>query len=476
MALGKEMQNLKVPEELPKYVPDEDIFPVTKGYTPANEMMAAFNTLVNQLFLGWQYHFEYLNLAYLAYLMFVDTVKKLFPSMKDSTVMGMVTGIDAAMFRPEQELCRLSRLAAGQRPVGDILKKDISADEKIKELKTTEAGRIWLDEVERVKDPWFFVSCASGWFHHEGSWITKMDVPFSYMRGYVERLDKGETIERSLTAITEERERVVEEYKKLIQSDDDRKTFEDAYNNVRTIYQFTENHIFWVENWFHTIWFEKVRAFGGLLSMYDVLKKTDDIFLFNRFEVPMLLEDLATSWALGEGAPTRSKYWKEKAEKREKILDAASKWVPVPGLGEPPEEVVEPFTVMLWGITSDKVEEWLKGADLSGNEIKGFASSSGVVEGPARVIKLSKDIVNLKPGEILVCPSTNPSWAPVFTTIKAAVTDIGGLTCHASIVSREYGLPSVTGTGVATAMIKTGDIIKVDGTMGVVTIVKRAET
>jgi len=343
-------------------------------------------------------------------------------------------------------------------------------------LKTIEAGRIWLDEVERIKDPWFFVSCASGWFHHEGSWITKMDVPFSYMRGYVERLDKGETIERSLTAITEERERVVEEYKKLIQSDDDRKTFEDAYNNVRTIYQFTENHIFWVENWFHTIWFEKVRAFGKLLSMYDVLKKTDDIFLFNRFEVPMLLEDLATSWALGEGAPTRSKYWKEKAEKRLKILDAASKWVPVPGLGEPPEEVVEPFTVMLWGITSDKVEEWLKGADLSGNEIKGFASSSGVVEGPARVIKLSKDIVDLKPGEILVCPSTNPSWAPVFTTIKAAVTDIGGLTCHASIVSREYGLPSVTGTGVATAMIKTGDIIKVDGTMGVVTILKRAET
>jgi pyruvate,water dikinase len=97
---------------------------------------------------------------------------------------------------------------------------------------------------------------------------------------------------------------------------------------VRTIYQFTENHIFWVENWFHTIWFDKVRAFGRLLEKYDVFNKTDDIFLFNRFEVPMLLEDLATAWALGEGAPTRSKYWKGKAEKREKILEAARKWVP----------------------------------------------------------------------------------------------------------------------------------------------------
>ena len=86
-----------------------------------------------------------------------------------------------------------------------------------------------------------------------------------------------------------------------------------------------------------------------------------------------------------------------------------------------------------------------------------------------------EDIVTLKDGEIMVAPTTNPSWAPVFTKIKAAVTDIGGLTSHAAIVSREYGLPSVTGTGVATSVIKTGDIIKVDGTTGIVTIVKRAK-
>ncbi len=90
------------------------------------------------------------------------------------------------------------------------------------------------------------------------------------------------------------------------------------------------------------------------------------------------------------------------------------------------------------------------------------------------MLKLLKDIVDLKEGEIMVCPTTNPSWAPVFTKIKATVTDIGGLTSHAAIVCREYGVPSVTGTGVATSVIKTGDIIKVDGDTGVVTIVKRA--
>jgi pyruvate,water dikinase len=135
---------------------------------------------------------------------------------------------------------------------------------------------------------------------------------------------------------------------------------------------------------------------------------------------------------------------------------------------------------MLWGVTTDKVKEWLKSMgegevrpeDVS--EIKGFASSAGVVEGPARVLKLLKEIVDLQPGEILVSPSTNPSWAPVFTKIKAAVTDIGGLTSHAAIVCREYGVPAVTGTGVATSVIKTGDIIKVDGDTGIITVVERA--
>ncbi|RPJ58077.1 MAG: hypothetical protein EHM12_08505 [Dehalococcoidia bacterium] len=191
----------------------------------------------------------------------------------------------------------------------------------------------------------------------------------------------------------------------------------------------------------------------------------------------MLIEDLVTSWALGVGAPTRGKFWMEKAEKREKILDAARKWMAVPGLGVPPEEVSEPFTVMLWGITTDKVGEWLKGSDVDAKdvtEIKGFASSAGTAEGPARVLKLLGDVVKLQAGEIMVAPCTNPSWAPVFTKIKAAVTDIGGLTSHAAIVSREYGLPSVTGTGIATSVINTGDIVRVDGSSGTVTIVKRA--
>ena len=106
------------------------------------------------------------------------------------------------------------------------------------------------------------------------------------------------------------------------------------------------------------------------------------------------------------------------------------------------------------------------------NEIKGFAASSGVVEGPARVVKSVEEISRLKQGDILVCQVTNPTWAPIFQKIAAAVSDIGGSMSHAAIVAREYGLPAVVGTGNATSRIKDGQRIRVDGGRGVVTILR----
>lgn len=476
--LGNEMDAVNIPEELPKFVPEDQVIPAPTGYYVSYDIIAAFDTLVNQMFKGWQYHFEMLNLTYLAYLMFADVARKLFPGISESAIGKMVAGAYVSMFRPEEELCRLARLATSLRGVAEILKGDDGVKEKISELNKTPDGRQWLEEYEKAKDPWFHVSCGSGWFHYEGSWITHPEIPFGYIKGYVERLERGETIERSLDNIEKQREAIVSEYRGLIQTDEDRKSFDDAFKVIRTIYRYAEDHLFWVEHWFHTIWFKKIRQIGSLLAKNGMIESPSDIFMFNRYEIPELLTELSTWWALGENIPHRGSYYKEKVKKRRKILDAASKWNPTPALGVPPEEVAEPFTIMLWGITTDRVKEWLKGVDVSAaadmNEIKGFASSAGVAEGPARVLKLLKDIVNLQPGEVLVCPSTNPSWAPVFTQIKAAVTDIGGLTSHAAIVCREYGVPSVTGTGVSTSVIKTGDILRVDGDTGVVTIVKRA--
>ncbi len=479
-ALGQEMKDLEIPKELPKFVPEEEVLPAPKGCYASYDLIESFDRIVNMMFKGWQYHFEMLNLTYLAYLMFGDVTRKLFPGISESTIGKMVAGAYVSMFRPEEELCRLSRLAVSMRGVADTLKKDASVDDKVAELNQTPDGRQWLEEFEKSKDPWFFVSCGSGWFHYEGSWINQLEIPYGYIKSYVERLETGETIERSLDDVEKERDKVVEEYRSLIQSDEDREAFDGAYKTIRTIYRYAEDHLFWVEHWFHTIWFSKIREFGNLLVDNGMIEKPDDIYMFNRYEIPEILTEVSTAWALGVGIPNRGDYYKAKAKKRRGILEAAGEWSASPALGVPPEEVAEPFTIMLWGITTDKVKEWLKGMGEGGvqaedvSEVKGFASSAGVVEGKARVLKLLKQVIELEAGEIMVCPTTNPSWAPVFTKIKAAVTDIGGLTSHAAIVCREYSVPAVTGTGISTSAIKTGDTIRVDGDTGVVTILERA--
>jgi pyruvate,water dikinase len=106
--------------------------------------------------------------------------------------------------------------------------------------------------------------------------------------------------------------------------------------------------------------------------------------------------------------------------------------------------------------------------------LRGVPASPGSVEGRARVVISPAEIPEIDAGEILVCPATAPAWAPVFGHIAAAVSDVGGTMCHAAILCREYHIPAVLGTGHATRRIKTGDLLRVDGTAGVVTILSRA--
>ena len=80
------------------------------------------------------------------------------------------------------------------------------------------------------------------------------------------------------------------------------------------------------------------------------------------------------------------------------------------------------------------------------------------------------NIAAVRDGDVLVCQITSPAWAPIFSNVKAVVTDIGGVMSHAAIVCREYGLPAVMGTGRATSEIRTGQLIRVDGSTGVVSI------
>ncbi len=111
-----------------------------------------------------------------------------------------------------------------------------------------------------------------------------------------------------------------------------------------------------------------------------------------------------------------------------------------------------------------------KTGQQTGDVIKGIAASPGRVTGPARVISGPAEFDQMRHGDILVAKITTPAWTPLFALAAGIVTDVGGPLSHSSIVAREYHIPAVLGTGVATERLDSGQQVTVDGDTGTVTI------
>jgi len=445
----------------------EDIEVITSGAGQGSgmELLSQYNRLVELLLKLWNYHFEFLNLGYVAYLDFFGFCKQAFPNIPDQAIAKMVAGIDVDLFRPDEELKKLAKLAVELGVDGAF---DGAPGDVLAAIAERPGGAQWLEAWDQAKQPWFNFSAGSGFYHSDKVWLEHLEIPLGFITGYMAKARRGESLERPAEEIATERDRIVSEYAELLGSDEDRAAFASKLGLARTVFPYVENHNFYVEHWGHSIVWRKMRELGGIFVKEGFFRNADDVFLLGRNEVPVALFDLYHGWAVGV-PPRGPKYWPREIERRQAIMKALRAWSPPPALGKPPEVVTEPFTVMLWGITTDSVQQWLGGADTDGG-LSGFAASPGIAEGPARVILSADGIGDLQEGEILVAPLTAPSWAPVFGKIAATVTDVGGIMSHAAIVCREYGLPAITGTAFGTKTIKTGQRIRVDGNTGKVTV------
>ncbi len=464
-ALIAELDALEVPE-LPEYEPDEVAFGNDRN-TAFYNLLEAYGRTLRMHDLMWQHHFEFLLLGYGAYVTFVDFCKANLPDMPDQHIAQMVAGIDVLLFKPDAELRRLARLALASG-VDSSFTAERTPAEIEDELRGGEAGRAWLAELEKAKDPWFNMATGDGLNHYYRSWLDDPSIPFSSITGYIEALRAGQEIERPTDDLMRERDRLADEYRALL-APESREPFDGLLGLSRTVFPYVEEHKFFCDYWFLTRWWNKIRDFGALLARHGFLEDGEDVFNLSRHELGSALDELTLSWATG-GEPIGPKHWPPIVARRKELLEKLAGWTPPPALGITPDAVTDPMMVMLWGVTTERVKDWASNEDGASGELRGSAASPGVVEGLARVVRSVDEITDILDGEILVCGSTSPAWAPIFSRIGATVTDVGGVMSHAAIVCREYGLPAVVGTGRATVQIRTGQRIRVDGTKGLVTV------
>ncbi|MBI5016303.1 MAG: PEP-utilizing enzyme, mobile region [Deltaproteobacteria bacterium] len=457
-------------------IEDESLVYENKGIGSGYHLLTKYDELIHMGMKVWQYHFEFLNLGYAAYVTFINTANTIFPDIPISTLTKMVSGIDVVMYKPDSELIRLARLAI-DNGLDSILLNNKSSATVMAEMAKTTNGKYWLDELEKARYPWFYISTGTGWYHHHYSWNDNLDVPFASICMHIDAIKAGKQVGRPTEKLIQESEALIAEYRSLITTDADRQAFDQALAISKRVFPYVEDHLFYVEHWFHSIFWNKVRQVSDILVGAGFFKDREDIWLLKRGEIRDALWDHVTSWATGTLARGPS-YWQKEIEWRKGVMKKFQEWSPPSALGTPPEVVTEPFSIVLWGVTTSVLKNWLKGVEAASGEaveeLAGSPGSSGVVEGRARVIKSADELDLLKDGEILVATTTSPSWAPAFTKIAGAITDVGGAMCHAAIVCREYGLPTVVGTGRGTSVIKTGDLVRIDGDEGTVTILERA--
>jgi pyruvate,water dikinase len=424
----------------------------------------------------WHHHFEFLLLGYGAYMTFFDFCKKAFPEISDQAISRMVAGMEAEIFRPDEEVKRLARRAV-ELGVDAHFTDDMDIDQVLADLdRVGQPGKDWLGELETSRNPWFNVSVGDGFYHYHRSWQDDLSMPFAALPGYIAKVKAGENIERPTAQLIEEREQLVADYRELLDTDEDRATYDQLITLAHRVFPYVEGHKFYCEHWYTNLFFNKIREFGRLLLAHGFFGPDgveEDVFHLTQYELESAIVDLMLAWGLGNDA-RGVKHWPAVVAQRRAAIAEWGKHPTPPALGNVPDAIDDPAINMLWGITRENLDRWLDDGTENPNELKGFAACSGVVEGPARVVKSVAEIARIQQGDILVCQVTNPTWSPIFQKISAAVSDIGGSMSHMAIVAREYGLPAVVGTGTATLRIKDGQRIRVDGGKGTVSILEDA--
>ncbi|MGH2358464.1 MAG: PEP-utilizing enzyme [Candidatus Limnocylindria bacterium] len=199
-------------------------------------------------------------------------------------------------------------------------------------------------------------------------------------------------------------------------------------------------------------------AIGRKLVAAGALDEADDVVFLRYNELRVLMGDPA-----GTGA--RAIVRQRKAERERSYRLRPPAWI-----GTATQSQLDFPYLNLWGFP----EKFHRKAGAVAGEVIGIGGSPGQVEGMARVVLREDQFDEVRAGDILVCQMTNPAWVVLFTKIAGMVTDAGGMAAHPAVLSREFGIPAVVGTSVATQQIHTGDRVRVNGTSGVVEILESA--
>ncbi len=400
----------------------------------------------------WELHFEIVLPSYLAISEFDELYRGLFPDAGPLDSYRLLEGLPNMTVEVGQALWTLSRRAIASRDVHEVLVSRPAA-EVLPALYATSDGRAFLADVEEYVDR--YGRRADKWTIVAPSWTEDPTPVIERLQDFV-RLPESEAPAVTTQAAAAAREHAIAEARERLRDYPAQIAgqFEAMLAAAQSGLVISEDHNFYIDNMsIHHLRAVLLEA-GRRLADDGAIVVADDVFMLTP-------EELQTALAT-PGADLRAV-----VDERLTAIAQQRTIAPPPVLGaiptEPPPD--DPFTGLTMKFNG------VPQAPANERELRGSAGSSGIVRGTARVIRSISESGRVQPGDIIVAETTAPPWTPLFATAAAVVTDTGGVLSHCAVVAREYGIPAVVGTGIATSVIADGQTIEVDGDAGIVQIV-----
>jgi pyruvate,water dikinase len=403
----------------------------------------------------WEIHFLGMYVSMSAYALLEEMVAPFGLTVESPEFQNLITGYDNKAFQVDKDMAQLAQKAI-KSGLSEIFKNN-KAEDVIPKLEESDAGKAWVkDFMDYLEiEGWRMVRMMD---LNEPYWLEEPSTAISVIQTFVNKGADYDLDKVRADMVAKREETLATLIEKV--PDEEKEWFKALVNLGGRASMFSEEHDLYCELYLHAVLRRGFLGIGRRLVQAGTIDRPDDTLFLNPDEIDQVM--LAPEFHKLQYITNRrrAKWEKERFAETPPVFTDRENFEQAIGMDLMPSEDV--IIVKLVVGEMPKVKPELKA------DIYGVCGAPGIAEGPARVIMTYDELKEVQPGEILVCPGTNPAWTPVFGIVKAVIADRGGTLSHTAIVGREYGVPTIVNSFEGTGKIKTGMRIKVDATKGAI--------
>jgi pyruvate, water dikinase len=420
----------------------------------------------------WYVHFKTMFVAASTYMMGEKFAGE--HGWKEDAYARMLKGFDTFGLATDRGQYELAEAALADPVVAELFLSDRSTEDLVVQLQHTAAGAAWWKRLREYVGVYGYRLTAAVLDLNFATWFEDPACVVENVRQLLPKLSAGATFQAERDEVVRQREETIASFRATL-APEEADMLAAALPKWQNAYKYMEDHWYYLEQvpYTGTRW-AALEAADRLVAL-GILDDREDIFFLSCAEIVETFKSFGRDPKAAAHAYRHLIRPMVTERKRQRELDEADKGPEF--LGSVPESLHDPLVIKIYGLTDHvlkRARAQLAGAtDGQLDVLEGFPGAPGVVEGRATLVMDYKGFARIQSGGIMVCPFTSPAWTSVFPKLAGIVTDSGGMLTHAAIAAREYGVPAVVGTWVATTQIHDGDLIRIDGNNGRVEILER---